>query len=140
MSVRETVVEALIRDEGLRLKPYRDSVGKLTIGFGRNLDDKGISESEARMLLVNDVDDACRDLDNNCPWWSTMPEPAQAALLNQCFNLGWPRLSAFRKMLAALQRGDYRDAAAEAEDSKWFRQVGERGKRVAALYRDSMSA
>lgn len=69
-----------------------------------------------------------------------MPELAQAALLNQCFNLGWPRLSTFKKMLAALQRGDYHDAAAEAEDSKWFRQVGERGKRVAALYRDSMRA
>lgn len=140
MPVRETVIESLIRDEGLELKPYRDSVGKLTIGIGRNLDDKGISESEARMLLANDVDDAWRDLDNNCPWWTTMPEPAQAALLNQCFNLGWPRLSTFKKMLAALERGDYHGAAAEAEDSKWFRQVGERGKRVADLYRDSMSA
>ena len=139
-SLREKVIEALVRDEGLELKPYRDSVGKLTVGVGRNLDDKGISEAEARMLLANDVDDAWRDLDNNCPWWTAMPEPAQAALLNQCFNLGWPRLSTFKKMLAALERGDYHGAAAEAEDSKWFRQVGERGKRVANLYRDSMSA
>jgi lysozyme len=139
-SLRETVIEALIRDEGFRCKPYQDSVGKLTIGFGRNLDDKGISGSEARMLLANDVDDAWKDLDNNCPWWTEMPEPARAALLNQCFNMGWPRLSTFKKMLAALEKGDYHDAAAEAEDSKWFRQVGERGKRVANLYRDSMSA
>ena len=133
------VIEALVRDEGLELKPYRDSVGKLTIGVGRNLDDKGVSEAEARMLLARDVDDAWRDLDNNCPWWTAMPEPAQAALLNQCFNMGWPRLSTFKKMLAELERGDYHGAAAKAEDSKWFRQVGERGKRVAELYRDSMS-
>ena len=67
MPVRETVIESLIRDEGLELKPYRDSVGKLTIGIGRNLDDKGISESEARMLLANDVDDAWRGLGQQLP-------------------------------------------------------------------------
>jgi len=42
--------------EGLRLKPYKDSVGKLTIGIGRNLDDVGISKSEALLLLQNDID------------------------------------------------------------------------------------
>ena len=134
-SLREKVIEDLTRSDGLRLKPYRDSAGKLTIGVGRNLDDNGISEAEARLLLARDVDDAWRDLDDNCPWWGRMPEPARAALLNQCFDLGWSRLSKLKSMLAALKRGDYHAAADEVEDGKWFREVGDRARRVVELYR-----
>lgn len=47
--------DMLIRHEGLKLKPYRDTVGKLTIGAGRNLNDLGISEREAMFLLDNDI-------------------------------------------------------------------------------------
>jgi lysozyme len=52
-------------------------------------------------------------------------------------NLGWPRLSAFRNMLAALQAMDYATAAREALDSKWAKQVGARAERIAALYREA---
>ena len=69
--LREKVIEDLTRSDGLRLKPYRDSAGKLTIGVGRNLDDNGISEAEARLLLARDVDDAWRDLNDHCPWWGS---------------------------------------------------------------------
>ena len=138
-SLREKVIEDLTRSDGLRLKPYRDSAGKLTIGVGRNLDDNGISEAEARLLLARGVDGAWRDLDDHCPWWGRMPEPARAALLNQCFDLGWSRLSKRKRMLAALERGDYHDAADEVEDSKWFREVGDRARRVVELYRVSMN-
>ena len=127
----------LKRDEGLRLKPYRDTVGKLTIGIGRNLDDVGISEREAMALLESDLEWVTSDLDRNAPWWRRMPEPAQRALANMTFNLGWSRLSAFRNMLAALQIADYATAAEEALDSKWARQVGARSERIAALYREA---
>lgn len=43
--------DMLIRHEGLRLKPYHDTVRKLTIGIGRNLDDVGITHEEALILL-----------------------------------------------------------------------------------------
>jgi lysozyme len=125
----------LVRDEGLRLKPYKDSVGKLTIGVGRNLDDNGITEAEAMILLDNDIERARLDLDRNAPWWAEMPEPAMRGLLNMCFNLGWPRLSRFRKMLAALERGDWASAADQALDSRWALQVGPRATRIADLDR-----
>ncbi len=128
----DTIETDLIRDEGLRLKPYTDTVGKLTIGVGRNLDDVGISDAEARHLLRNDIMAAVRDLDRNIPWWRDLSEGRQRALLNMCFNMGWPTLSAFRKMLAALRTGDYDTAAAEALDSRWARQVGQRADRIAA--------
>ncbi len=127
----------LKRAEGLRLKPYRDSVGKLTIGYGRNLDDVGISKAEAEALLGADAAVACAELDRALPWWRDLPEPAARGLANMVFNLGLPRLLKFSRMLAALKSGDYGAAAIEAMDSKWARQVGDRAERIAALYRDA---
>lgn len=125
----------LVRDEGLRLKPYIDTAGKLTIGVGRNLGDRGIAHDEALLLLDNDIRAACSDLDRNAPWWRGLSEGRQRALLNMTFNLGWPRISAFKGMLAALQSGQYLRAADEALDSAWARQVGARAARIAALIR-----
>ena len=132
------IASDLKRDEGLRLKPYLDSVGKLTIGYGRNLDDNGISEVEAETMLKADIEVAASELDHNIPWWRGLPEAAQNALVNMVFNLGWPRLSLFKKMLAALETRDYETAAVEALHSKWAGQVGERAKRIAALMNVSL--
>ena len=127
----------LERDEGLRLKPYRDSVGKLTIGYGRNLDDVGISQLEALDMLDNDVERATNDLHREIPWHQHLPDDVRRGLLNMCFNLGWPRLSGFKKMLAALDNNDFNLAADEALDSKWARQVGPRAERIAKLFREA---
>lgn len=124
----------LRRDEGVRLKPYRDTVGKLTIGIGRNLDDMGISDDEAMAMLENDVSRIVQELDFRLPWWRDMPEPGQRALANMAFNLGVPRMLQFRMMIAALEAEDYTAAATEATDSKWAEQVGDRAKRIAALF------
>lgn len=127
----------LIRDEGLREKPYTDTVGKLTIGVGRNLDDVGISRAEAIHLLRNDMARVFADLDANLPWWRQQPEPVRLGLANMCFNLGWPRLSRFKNMLSSLKAECYEAAAKHALDSKWARQVGKRAERIAALYRQA---
>lgn len=132
----EQLTEDLIRDEGLRLKPYKDTVGETTIGVGRNLDDVGITEYEARYLLENDIGVAMSELDREISWWRGLEEPAQRALVNMCFNLGWPRLSRFRGMLGALEAHDYPNAAEEALDSRWAAQVGDRAHRIADLYRE----
>ena len=130
----------LTRDEGLRLRPYQDTVGKLTIGVGRNLDDVGISEAEALVMLEADIDRSVTELNRHLPWLLDRPEPVQRALANMCFNLGWPRLSGFRNMLAALEAGAYDRAAGEALDSRWARQVGARAQRIAALIRTGEAA
>jgi len=138
--LKTDLVRDLVRDEGMRLKPYTDTVGKVTIGVGRNLDDVGISETEALDMLDADIDRSIEDLERNLPWLFERPEPVQRALVNMCFNLGWPRLSGFRNMLAALEAGDYDRAAAEALDSRWARQVGARAERIAALFREGAVA
>lgn len=129
-----TIQDDLIRDEGVRLTPYKDTLGVLTIGIGRNLDDVGITEEEALGLLKNDISRAEKSLDREIPWWVTRPEPVRRALINMCFQLGMSGLLAFKKMLACLQAGDYEGAKAHALDSLWAKQTPERAKRVTELF------
>lgn len=116
----------LMRHEGLRLKPYRDTVGKLTIGVGRNLDDVGISENEAMLLLDSDISGVIGDLDRECPWWRNMSENRQLVIADMAFNLGIVRLKGFRNALQAMQEGRWDAAAREMLDSRWAAQVGSR--------------
>lgn len=126
----------LARDEGMRLKPYRCTAGRLTIGVGRNLDDVGITAEEADYLLENDLGRAMADLDRALPWWRGLSEARQRALVNMAFNVGLSRLLGFKAMLAALRAGRWGEAAAEALESAWARQVGARAARIAATIRE----
>ena len=134
---RDRLIEDLKRDEGMRTNLYRDTVGKQTIGVGRNIDDRGISIAEAEFMLANDIDNVEAELNFKIPWWVNMPADAKRALANMCFNIGWPRLEGFQKMLAAMKDGNYPKAADEALDSRWAGQVGARAERIAALIRSA---
>jgi len=129
--MNETLEDTLIRHEGLRLKPYRCTAGKLTIGIGRNLDDIGISEAEARLMLRNDIVNAEAELRRSFTWFDRLSPLRQQVLINMAFNIGLPRLKGFRNMLAALERNDYNRAAAEMLDSRWARQVKGRATELA---------
>lgn len=125
------VLDQVRRDEGLRLHPYVDTVGKTTIGYGRNLVDKGISTDEANVLLKNDVDEVAALLRNRLPWFEALDDVRQAVLVNMCFNMGFGGLEEFTKFLAAAAQGRWSDAKAEMLDSAWAKQVGERANRLA---------
>lgn len=129
------LLEQLERQEGVRLKPYRDSVGKLTIGCGRNLDDVGISAEEADYLLANDVATARDDLARVFPWFRTLDSVRQAALVNLRFNLGFTKLMTFEKALTAMSRKQYGLASDEFFDSRWAKQVGRRAVELCAQIR-----
>lgn len=124
----------LVRDEGVRLKPYKCPAGKLTIGVGRNIEDIGITADEANMLLENDIDRVFVELDAHLSWWRGRPDHVQRGLANMCFQLGLPKLLEFKRMLAALQAGDFATARKEAADSAWYRQTPARAERVIALF------
>jgi lysozyme len=131
----------LQRHEGLRLEAYYCPAGKLTIGYGHNLEawpvhgvkKEGdvISREKAEELLVEDVSGVVDELDTRLPWWRELSVPRQGVLLNMAFNLGWPRLSGFVKMLHALEAGDWHRAAREMLDSKWAEQVKSRAAELA---------
>lgn len=126
------VAELIKKHEGLRLKPYTCPAGKLTIGYGRNLDDTGISPYEAETLLHNDIQN-CYAQCVKFPFWNTLNESRQAVLVDMCFNMGINRLKGFQKMLAALGRGDYPSAAKEMLSSAWARQVKSRATELAEI-------
>ncbi len=128
--------DQLIAHEGLRLKPYADTVGKLTIGVGRNLDDAGISTHEAMLLLDHDIEAVEDDLDQRMPWWRGLTETRQLVLADMCFNLGIARLQGFKNTLAAIHSGDYEAAADGMLASKWAGQVGKRAHRLARMMRE----
>lgn len=115
------IYEQLRRDEGVRLKPYTDTVGKLTIGVGRNLTDDGITEAEAAALLVNDVGSVVAQL-SPLAWWAALDEIRQWAIVNMAFNLGVPRLLHFPSMIHFLSLKDFESAANAALDSDWARE------------------
>lgn len=121
----------LKRAEGLRLKPYRDPVGELTIGWGRNLADRGISQDEAAVLLDHDIQRAMSDVLRNFRWASNMDAARQSVLVEMAFNMGITRLLGFVHTLKACEEGRYQDAAIEMMDSKWATQVGARATRLA---------
>lgn len=132
----DTLIKELTRDEGLRLKPYRCTAGKLTIGVGRNLDDVGISPGEAEILLRNDIARAEADLDKALPWWRSLDEVRQRVIVNMAFNLGVPGLLKFKRTLRHVQAKEWLQAANAMLDSKWAKQVGPRAIRLATLMRD----
>lgn len=123
----------LIIDEGKRNKVYKDSLGIETIGVGRNLKDRGLSDEEIAFLLRNDIALVCDELDRELPWWRQMSDARQRVLANMCFNLGMSRLLGFKNTLEAMKAGRYKDAAAGMLASKWAGQVGDRAKRLAEM-------
>ena len=105
--------EKLIKaSEGCRLKLYRDSTGRATIGWGRDLTDDGISDAEADTLFGNDLSTATADATEfvGMTSWVTLGPARQAAVTDLAFNLGLPELLEFRNMRAALRAGNWQGA------------------------------
>lgn len=122
------------RHEGLRAKPYTDTVGKLSIGVGRNLTDRGLSESEVDFLYENDLDIAYMTAKNIIgARFEDLTPRRQAVIVDMAFNLGFGRLRGFVKMITAVQEGRYAEAKAEMLNSEWATQVGGRAKELAQM-------
>lgn len=122
-------------DEGKRKRVYTDTVGKLTVGIGRNISDRDFSEDEIALLLKNDISIVAQELDARLPWWRQMNDERQNVLANMAFNLGISRLLGFVNTLALMKAGRFDAAAAEMLNSTWARQVGNRAMRLAAVMR-----
>jgi lysozyme len=131
----ERLKQQLLRDEGEKLKPYKDTVGKTTIGVGRNLDDVGISHNESMVLLDNDVTRSANALFAALPWAEHLDDARQGALLNMAFNMGLNSLLNFKQTLALIQGEKWDDAAKAMLQSKWATQVGKRAERLSEQMR-----
>ena len=113
----------IIEHEGVRLKPYRDTKGVLTIGVGRNLDDCGISEDEAMFLLNNDLT-TCETQLSRYDWYVGLDKVRQGVIIELVFNVGLPKALVFKNMIIAIINENWAGAANELLDSAWAKQVG----------------
>lgn len=135
MSMVSNLNDQLIRDEGVNLKVYVDSMGHLTIGIGRNLDAEGISIDEARFMLNNDIVKATAAVTAELPWTKDLDDVRFAVLVNMVFNMGIAGLMGFVNMLSNLKAGNYSAAADDMLRSKWSDQVGDRALRLSRQLR-----
>ncbi len=128
--------DQLLKHEGLRLKPYRCSAGKLTIGVGRNLEDRGITKDEALMMLDNDIR-LCEEqlISRIGSVYKGLDEVRKSVLINMCFNLGIGGLLEFNNTLAFVASGDWERAANNMLVSRWAKQVGRRAIELAEMMR-----
>lgn len=109
--------------------------GRLTIGVGRNLSDRGITAEESAYLLSHDIEDHWRDLLTAVPWAETLDVVRRTVLLDMAFNLGVPGLLKFKRTLALIQQGQWHDASVAMLQSEWADQVGARSLRLAEMMR-----
>jgi len=134
-----TVEELLIRDEGLVLHAYEDSLGYQTIGVGRLIDRRrggGITKDEALYLLRNDIARVERDLDDKLPWWRSLDGARQQVLACMCFQLGIGGLLEFVRTLQAVREGRFVAAASFMLESRWAAQTPGRAREMARLMRE----
>ena len=127
------VKNLLKKHEGLSLTLYQCPSGKQTIGYGHNIEDLGISEEVAELLLEQDTMIAYKQVKNAVKCFDNLDEARQYVLIDMCFNMGLSKLMQFKKMLRALDLGDYKTAAKEMLDSKWAKQVKSRANYLACV-------
>lgn len=163
---KELLKQQIIIDEGLKLRPYKDTENIWTVACGRNLEGKGLSKDEqfflgikaktkeevisyllenpltkedCLYLLDNDIDDIWNQLKKAIPWVVDQPEVIQRVLCNMAF-MGVARLMEFKKTLAFLKAKKYEDAAREMLNSKWASQVHDRAVRLSNLVKAQANA
>lgn len=110
--------KAIKADEGFRARPYKCTAGKITIGFGHNLEDNPITIEQGEALLTHDLvkisKEACK-----LPYYKDLTPPRRAVIINMIYNLGLTGFKKFKRMNSALLEKNYDLAAAEMLDSKW---------------------
>ena len=136
----EQLRKELEMDEGVKYEIYNDHLGYATFGIGHLVRDSdpehgqeiGTAVSEERVIAAFDEDVQivladCERLYND---FNVLPEECQLIIANMMFNMGRTRLSKFKKHNTALQNGDWKTAAAEGRDSRWYKQVTNRAERL----------
>lgn len=138
------IIEQLKRDEGFRSKPYEDTKGKLTVGYGHNLKahpiewitpDTVITPEEAEDILHTDASNVLEEMNEKLSWSQNLDDARHGVLWNMGFNMGVPDLLTFKHTLLNVNYGNYEAAASSMEKSEWYGEVGERAVRLCAQMR-----
>jgi len=123
--------DSIKKHERFRKYPYTDTTGHISIGYGRNLTSIGISETEAEIMLNDDIVNATAELYRFLPVSQTLDDVRKAILIEMSFNMGIENLLQFRKMIEALKQNDFKAASTAMLDSEWANQVHARAHDLA---------
>ena len=138
-----TLQDEIANDEGVVYELYRCSLGHLTGGIGHLITEwdeeyygmpvgTKVSHEQVDAWFAVDINRTLQDCKEIFPDFNDLPEEAQLVIANMCFQLGRPRLSNFRKFIAAVNDRDWIKAADEMEDSRWYKQTTARAERLIA--------
>ena len=105
---------------------YECPAGYWTVGHGYNIQANGLPDDIAKDLLRRNLDKSQDMVKVKIRNWNELSFARRSVLIDMCFNMGISTLSKFKKFFAAIEASDFKKAAIEMEDSKWFKQVGQR--------------
>ena len=129
-----SLLSSVIVHEGFSRYSYLDSVGVRTVGYGRNLDDRGISREEAEMLLLNDLETSTEEA-KKFEFYENLTSNRRDVIVEMIFNLGLTRFKKFKKTIGYINQANHSAAADEMLDSKWADQVGQRAITLSNKFR-----
>jgi lysozyme len=146
LTTKELLLARLPRTEGRRRKPYKDTVGKWTVGVGHNISDRGLpgyavveliekqelSDETISRILSDDIDKVLVDC-NAIPVFKNLNVVRQSVLADMVFNMGLGTVLQFQNTLSYVAKGDWKNAATNMLKSKWAGQVGNRANELARL-------
>lgn len=129
----QKLTDSIKLHEGFRARPYVDTTGHMTIGYGLNLD-SGITESEARHLLCNRLQSAIGEASTQA-WWACLGgnDARERAMVEMVYNLGVAGVAGFKNAIQCLCANDFSGAATHFLDSLWHKQVGHRAEVLAQM-------
>jgi lysozyme len=138
--------EQLEIDEGIKFEIYLDHLGFKTCGighlvkktdeeFGKTAGTK-IAKERAYELFEQDIEMTIEDCGKLFDGFSKLHEELQQIIANMMFNTGYTRLSKFIKFIQAIRDRDYLEAEKQMIHSRWYKQVGNRAKRLCKRMRD----
>lgn len=137
--VRQHARLLIKKHEGWRAKPYKDTTGHTTIGYGFNLDALSMPKEVGELWLEILIEQIEYRLAHKVPGWTRLGAVRQAVLVDMAYNLGFDGFFSFELALKAIAAGDYEQAAREMLNSRWAKQVGTRADRLAAIMRTGRS-
>lgn len=132
MSFESELLQQIKEHEGLKLFPYKCPAGKLTIGYGHNLQDNGLTKTACEFILYDDIDEAKKNLYAifTRKFFENLSDKQKIALIDMMFNLGLPRFLTFKKFIQAVKNKDYIKASAEIINSRAYQQNKSRYKKL----------
>jgi len=136
----ERLMSDLEEDEGFVAEIYLDHLGYPTFGIGHLITEKdpesgkevgtAVSYERVRQAFKKDIESVIFDCRKLCDDFDGLPEEAQLVIANMMFNLGFPRLSKFSKMVSAANQHDWPEMANQMVNSRWYKQVTNRASRL----------